>query len=244
MLSIIIPAYNEEKYIGRCLKSVSALKMPPGENYEVIVVNNASTDKTSEITKKILPSAKLINEPKKGLTIAYNRGAREAQGEILVFVDADMILPRDHLEKISKEFKKDQKLVALSGPYVYKDAGKFCELLLRFVYLFLAMPAEIILNRFLNLGASIASGNSAARKEAFEKINGFNEEIFYGLEPEFALRIRKMGKVRFKHYMAAEASARRFKAEGLFKMLGKYIINIIWPWVFKKPLTKNYIDIR
>ena len=244
MLSIIIPAYNEEKYIGKCLKSVSALKTPSGEEYEVIVVNNASTDRTSEIAKEILPSAKIINEPKKGLTIAYNRGAKEACGEILVFVDADMILPQDHLEKISKEFKKDSKLIVLSGPYLYKDAGKFCELLLRFTYLFLAMPAEIILNRFLNIGASIASGNSAVRKEAFKRIGGFNEEIFYGLEPEFTLRIRKIGKVRFKHYLTAEASARRFAAEGVFKMTCKYTINVICPWIFKKPFTKDYIDIR
>lgn len=242
MFSIIIPAYNEEKYIGRCLKSVLALRKP--SDYEVIVVNNASTDKTPEIVKSIFPEVRLINEPKKGLTRAYNRGAREAKGEILVFVDADMILPSDHLERISKEFKKDPKLVALSGPYIYRDNGKFCELAIRFTYLFIAMPAEFIFNRFLNLGAAIASGNSAVKKQAFERIGGFNKKIFYGLEADFGKRISKFGKVRYRFSFSAESSARRFKKEGVLRMLIRYILNVVWPNLFGQPFTKDYIDIR
>lgn len=242
MFSIIIPAYNEEKYITNCLRSVLALKKT--QEYEVIVVNNASTDRTPEIVKEILPQAKLINEPRKGLTRAYNQGAKEAKGDILVFVDADMILPADYLEKIEREFNKDQKLVVLSGPYLYKDGGIFCDLLTRFVYLFLAMPAELIFNRFLGCGASIASGNSAVKKEAFEIIGGFDEEIFYGLETDFATRIKNTGKVRFKYFFSAESSARRFKKEGLLRMLGRYVLNTVWPIFFKKPFTKEYIDIR
>ena len=242
MFSIIIPAYNEEKYISGCLNSILNLKT--GQKYEIVVVNNASTDKTVEVVRKILPEAKIINEPKKGLTIAYNRGARETKGNILVFVDADMILPQDHLEKISKEFKKDPQLVALSGPYVYKDGGIICRLLIGFVSLFLVMPAEFIFNRFLNLGACIASGNSAVKKEAFETVGGFNENIFYGLEADFAKRIRRVGKVRFKYFFSSESSTRRFKKEGLMKILYRYAFNIIWLYFFKKTLTKNYIDIR
>src|SRR4030066_2521557 len=108
--SIIIPAHNEEKYIGRCLKSVSLLKIPTDESCEIIVVNNASTDRTEAIVGNILPEARIINESRKGLTIAYNRGAREARGDILVFVDADMVLSPNHLEKIVKEFKMDPRL--------------------------------------------------------------------------------------------------------------------------------------
>ncbi len=242
--SIIVPAYNEQDYIAKCLKSIRSLKIPRGESSEVIVVNNASTDKTKETAQAALPTAKIIDEPQKGLTRAYNRGALEAKGEILVFVDADMTLLPDHLEKISREFKKDPKLVALSGPYIWKDGGMFCDLVTRFVYVFIAMPAEIIFNRWLNVGASIASGNSAVRKRAFQKIGGFNEKIFYGLEPDFALRARKFGKVRFKYYLGAESSTRRFKKEGFLRMLCRYIANILWFYFFRKPFTKNYIDVR
>lgn len=244
VISIVIPAYNEEKYIARCLQSILALEDKTNLLREVIVVNNASSDRTAEIVKGDFPEARLINEPRKGLTIAYNRGAKEAEGEILVFVDADVVLPPDYLKKISKEFEKDPELVALSGPYVYKDGGLSCELLIRCVYLFLAMPAEFIFNRFLNLGASIASGNSAIRKEAFEKIGGFNEALFYGLETDLALRIKKVGKVRFMHPIWVESSARRIKKEGTLKVLSRHMLNILWPVFFARPFTKDYLDVR
>lgn len=242
--SIIIPAYNEEKYIAKCLKSVKSLGIPPGESLEVIVVDNASTDKTEEVVRATFPEAKIVKESKKGLTIAYNRGARAARGKILVFVDADMVLPPNHLKKLSREFIKDPKIVALSGPCFYWDGGKFCEAVLFFTYLFLATPAEIIFNRWLNVGASIVTGNSAVKKEAFDKVGGFNENIFYGLESEFALRIRKLGKVRFRRRLGAESSARRFKKEGLFLILGRYTMDIIWQHLFKKSFPRAYIDIR
>lgn len=242
--SIIIPAYNEEKYIGRCLKSVAALKIPADSSLEVIVVNNASTDKTAEVAKAVLPEAKIVEEPKKGLTRAYNRGAREAQGEILAFVDADMVLPANHLERITREFKKDPKLVALSGPYLWNDGGWWYEFVTRCIFLFLAMPAEIFFNRLLGIGADIASGNSAVKKEAFDEIGGFNENIFYGLETEFSLRIRKLGKVRFRYFFQTESSTRRFKKEGLFRLLWRYILNIVWPVIFERPFTRDHLDIR
>jgi len=242
--SVIIPAYNEEKYIARCLHSISGLKKPVGCSFEVIVVNNASTDRTAETAHAALPEARIINEPKKGLTRAYNRGAREARGEILFFVDADMILSPSHLEKIAEEFKRDPRLAVLSGPYRYKDAGFFGDFATRFVYLFFAMPAEFIFVRLLNVGASMASGNSAVRRSIFEKLGGFNEKIFYGLETEFALRAKKIGKVRFKYYLSTESSSRRLKKEGVLKTIFRHIANIIWPLLFGRPLTKSYIDIR
>jgi len=242
MFSIIIPAYNEEKYISPCLESIKKLR--GNFNYEVIVVNNASTDDTAGIVKRTLPEAKVVFEPHKGLTIAYNRGAKEAKGDILVFVDADMVLPPDHLERINKEFSKDPELVAVSGPYIYKDGGLLCHFLIASVYLFLAMPAEIIFNRWLNLGASLASGNSAIKKKALEKAGWFNENIFYGLEADLAMRLRKIGKVRFRYHLSAESSSRRFKGEGLIRLLFKYILNTIWPVLFGKPFSKKYKDIR
>jgi len=145
--SIIIPAHNEEKYITRCLKSISALRIPISGFLEVIVVNNASTDHTVAVARAALSGAKIIDEPRKGLTRAYNRGAREACGEILVFIDADVVLPEDHLEKIAKEFGKDAKLVALSGPYIYKDGGWFCRWVTTLTYV--VFPPKCFLIVFL-----------------------------------------------------------------------------------------------
>lgn len=242
--SIIIPAYNEQNYIGKCLKSVADLKVPAGSSFEAIVANNASTDRTVEVAKTAFPRVIIVDEPQKGLTRAYNRGAREAKGEILLFVDADMVLPPNHLERIQRKFQKNPRLVAVSGPCLWKDGGWWCYLVTKSVFLFFVMPAEIILNRFLNVGADIASGNSAVKKEFFDKAGGFNENIFYGLEADFAIRVKKFGQVRFKHDLGTETSARRLKKEGIFRMLGRYTMNVIWLHFFHKPFTKNYIDVR
>jgi glycosyltransferase involved in cell wall biosynthesis len=243
IFSIIVPAHNEAKYISYCLQSVFSLTDKINIR-DVIVINNASTDRTAEIVERDFPEVKLFDEPRKGLTIAYNRGAREAAGDILIFVDADMILPADHLIKVATEFKKDPRLVALSGPYNYPDSGLFCQLAVNLTYLLIALPAEMLLNRLLNIGASIASGNSAIRKKEFAKIGGFNEAIFYGLEADLALRLRKIGKVRFKLGISAGSSSRRFKKEGVLKVLLRYIINTIWPVFFGRPFTRQYTDIR
>ncbi len=243
IFSIVIPAHNEEKFISRCLQSVSILN-DSDQIKEVIVVNNASTDQTGDMVKRDFPRVKLINEPRKGLTIAYNRGAKAAKGDILVFIDADSILPPNHLSKIIKALEQDPNIIAVSGPYVYKDGGLFCAIVTRFAYTFIVTPADFILNRLLKISAFIASGNLAIRKKAFDQVGGFNENIFYGLEADFTQRIRKIGKVRFIHNISVESSARRFMIEGTLRMMLRYSINIIWPVLFGKPFTRKYIDVR
>ncbi len=242
-ISVVIPAYNEQHSIRSCLRSVLA-QDEMANRYEVIVVNNASTDATADIVQQEFPEVRLINEPRKGLAIAYNRGAAEARGSIVKFVDADNLLPRDHLGKVWHEFHNDVKLVALSGPYVYKDGGILCELLIRSLYLLVGMPLEILVNRLLRKRASIASGNLAVRKEAFQKVTGFREGLFYGMEPDLASRLSKRGKVRFRYDLSVESSARRLKKEGTFIVVAKHVLVNIAPGVYGKQFTNATVDIR
>lgn len=242
MLSIIIPAYNEEKYIGRCLKSIFSQKCLP--EHEIIVVDNGSSDKTAEIIKISFPQVKLISEPQKRVTIARNRGAKEALGEILIFLDADVIIPQDHIKKILAKFEYDQKLVALSGPYFFSD-GNFYIKFITFLFYQLAFSAEYFFNRLLNFSSGSIGGNFAVYKSFFEKVGGFNEEIsLYGDDTDLPLRLRKLGKVRFFRNLEVEGSARRLKKEGALKTCLKYTLNVIWPNLFGKPFTKDYIDVR
>lgn len=242
--SIIIPAYNEEKNIGCCLISVFSQKEAP--EYEVIVVDNASSDGTARVVQENFPLARLIYEPKKGVTLARNRGATLARGETLVFVDADVVLPLRHLKKIAAKFRNDGKLILVSGPHLYTiDSNFYIRFFLSFVYRFLASPAEYFFNRFLNLASSLNAGNFAVLKTHFQKVGGFNEKIaFFGDEADLSLKLRKLGKVRFFLDLGAASSARRFKKEGLLKLFLKYTLNVVWPVFFKKPFTKDYLDIR
>lgn len=243
MFSIIIPAYNEEKYIGRCLKSILSQEWLP--ECEIIVVDNKSSDKTAEIVRKNFSQVKLVFEPKKRVAIARNRGAKEARGEILIFIDADVIAPKDHFKKILAEFKKDQRLIALSGPYFFSDGSLYTRFITFLFYQVLVYPAEYFFNRLLNFGSGSIGGNFAVYKSFFEKVRGFNEGYpFYGDDTDLPLRLRKFGKVRFFSDLKVESSARRLEKEGALRTCLRYAINVVWPHFFGRPFTKDYIDVR
>jgi glycosyltransferase involved in cell wall biosynthesis len=241
-LSVVIPAHNEEQSIRSCLRSVLT-QDEMANHYEVIVVNNASTDTTAEIVLNEFPEVKLIAEPRKGLAIAYNRGAKEATGNIVQFVDADNLIPRDHLRRVLYEFRNDPKLIAVSGPYVYDAGGFFCEQFIRAMYLLVAMPLGFILNRLLKRRL-IASGNLAVNRGAFYKVKGFNEKLFYGLEPDLASKLDKLGNVKFKYSLSVKSSARRMKKEGAVVVVAKHLLVYLAPSVFGTQFTKATVDIR
>ena len=96
-ISLIIPAYNEEKYITDCL--IHVLKNSGDKFLEVLVIDNASTDMTSAIAARY-DNVRIVREDKKGLTSARQRGYLEAKGDILAFVDADTLMPSGWAEKL------------------------------------------------------------------------------------------------------------------------------------------------
>ncbi len=110
-LSIVIPAYNEERYIGACLDSIAAQTITPDE---VIVVDNNSIDKTVSIAQKYR-FVKILYEPRQHQVFAQATGFNAAKGDVLGRIDADSILPPDWTEKITKAFESDAALVAVTG---------------------------------------------------------------------------------------------------------------------------------
>ena len=100
-VSVVIPAFNEEKYIGKCLKSVVNQIMPADE---IIVVNNNCTDKTEVIAKKF--GARIVKEKVQGMTPARNRGFNSVKYEIIARTDADTVVPKDWIKIIKNNFKK------------------------------------------------------------------------------------------------------------------------------------------
>ncbi len=112
-VSIIVPCFNEEKFLDKCLESISNQTIKADE---VIVVDNNSTDKTSSIAKK--HGAIVMHESRQGLTYARNAGFNHAKGEILVKTDADTTVPSDWVERIKKHFE-DQKVGRVTGSAVF-----------------------------------------------------------------------------------------------------------------------------
>lgn len=242
-ISIIIPAHNEEKYIRQCLDSVSERALQSGRDIEIIVVNNASTDKTREIALAY-QDVKVVDEPIKGLPQARQAGFQASTGELIANVDADSKIPSGWIEKVHDHFARDEKLVALSGPYIYYDFSKTKNYFVRAFY----YPVYLLnkIGHFLfGKAALIQGGNFILRRSALENIGGFNTDIkFYGEDTDIARRIKNQGEVVFTYDLPMYTSARRLKKEGLIIMGVKYAANYFWTMLFKKPLTKNHEDIR
>lgn len=242
-ISIIVPAYNEEKLLPRCLKSILSAKLP--EDYEIIVVNNASTDRTEEIAGSF-QGVRVVNEPKKGITKARQAGFKAASGEILVFFDADTIIPSDWFKIALEKFRRNPKLVGVSGPYHFEAISRWAKAL-EWLYNYIVMPVGEFVWKYLlgRGGIMLLGGNFAVKKSVLEAVNGFNTELeFFGEDTNLTRRIAKVGEIDFYNQLFVYSSPRRFQQEGGVKLAVKYVVNFFGEWIFKKPVHKSYEDFR
>lgn len=223
--SIIIPAFNEEKYIEDTLKAV--LKQDYAD-FEVIVIDNNSTDQT--VSKVNSLGVKVISEKKKGTMHACETGRLASTGEVIVRLDADCIPYTDWLSRGMKHFIKEN-VVAVTGPYEYFDASRRFRFVSSFIQKYIYSVSHNI-TQSLGLGAILIGGNSFMRSETLAKMGGFDTSIqFYGDDTDTARRLSKYGKVVFDKSLDLKSSARRFKNEGVLKIYFLYLSSF-----FKKTL--------
>lgn len=123
-ISIVIPAYNVEKYIIRCLESVAAQTC---QNLEIIIVNDGSTDSTKQLCAgfaKNEPRAKLINQKNQGLSMARNHGIEQATGVYLVLIDGDDEIAPDFVEKLATAATKSNSDIAVCGYRIISEQNQ------------------------------------------------------------------------------------------------------------------------
>ncbi|TAL48488.1 glycosyltransferase [archaeon] len=209
LVSVIVPTYNEEKYIRACLNSVKSQDYP---NYEIIIADSKSKDRTVEIAKKY---AKIVNA-KKGVSAGRNAGAKAAKGDILVFLDADTVLSYNTLTELVKAFHDN--VVGATCPIlpshynmrnllVYVSFNQFSEYSIR-------------INRPHMAGICMAF-----RKDAFTKAKGFDEKIKTLEDFDLSLRISKIGKIKFVKDTFVVTSHRRIENWGGLKSVTEYLQN-------------------
>lgn len=207
-LSLIVPAYNEEKYIDKLLDSVIKQSIQPDE---IVICNNCSTDKTVEVIdkyKKILP-IKLVNENHKGINFAVETAWRKATGDLILKTDADSILPNNWVENIVNHFKEDPNLAACGGNFYSSDGNIFIK-----IGNYIAYPI-VDLSFILNRGYTILfGGNLAIKKSILQQINGYIVED--KILPDDQLLCRKLHKrqLKFKRFNDCYnySSSRRFNS--------------------------------
>ena len=184
-VSILIPAYNEEKTIKKCISSVLNLDYPK-EKLEVIVINDGSTDRTREIAESFGNKIKLINQKNQGKARAINNGLKISTGEFFACLDADSYVDKNSLKKILKHFDKDTAAVTpLMEVHNPKNILQKTQAIEYMIYIFIKKCMAKINSIFVTPGPF-----TVYRKKIIESIGGFDEKSIVE-DQEIAYRLQK-----------------------------------------------------
>jgi glycosyltransferase involved in cell wall biosynthesis len=220
LISVIVPVFNSSEYIGKCLQGLFASSY---ENFEVIAVDGGSTDDTREIAEKMKASVYQI-DPTKGVAAARNLGAEKSQGEILLFVDSDVVVRKETLSLVFENFKNHPEIDALFGSYDDSPSDEnFLSQYKNLLHHFHHQHAKAEASTFW-------TGCGAVRKSIFEEIGGFDDENFSipSMEDiELGYRLKAKG---YKILLDKKILVKHLKHWELFVMLKTDIFQRAIPW--------------
>jgi glycosyltransferase involved in cell wall biosynthesis len=247
-ISIVIPAYNEERCIGECLAAVEREVARfeaerPDVEVETVVVNNASKDRTKEVAQQF-KDVKVVDELNKGLVRARHAGYVATDGELVANIDADTQMPAGWLSTVIEEFENNPKLVALSGPYLYYDLPAWKNMLVKTWY----APGWLfdrLIQPLTGHATMLQGGNFIIRRSAWDEAGGFDTSIeFYGEDADVARRISRYGRVLWTWRLTMPCSGRRLAKEGLMGSALNYIIGLFATHMTGTAPKRGYTDVR
>lgn len=231
--SIIIPAHNEERNIGKLLDTIAKQSF---RDFEVIVSDSNSEDETCKVVeeyRKVFPSLALLEEKTQNVSAARNNGAKYAKGEYLIFFDADVFIEEHFLKAIMRHIKVDHPsmMTVWNRPAPPSWRGR----------LIFGM-----MNRIVNLVQYIhpaANGPCIImNRKLFERVEGFDQSIFFGEDYDIVKRAHKKGgEMRVYRNPLLFVSTRRFEKEGVVVSLYKSITALLYQLVIgpvRKPIFK------
>lgn len=207
-VSVVIPVYNEERYLAACLDSLMAQSVKADE---IIIVDNNSTDASVAIAKKY--PVTIVHEKKQGMTPARNRGFNSARYEIIARTDADTILPPTWIKRIKKAFLDDE-LVAISGPASFYDLPTIVKrspqskiTLLKVIKSYNRIVKQLLKHDCLY------GPNCALRRQAWNQIKTsvcLNDKQVHE-DLDLAIHLAPLGKIKFIGNLTVNTSVRRWK---------------------------------
>ena len=203
-VTVVVPALNEERWLPATLESIRAQRF---KDYELIVVDNGSSDRTPEIAHEF--ADRVIHEGKRGAVYAMHRGFTEAAGELVVTADADTLYPPGWLGRMVRALSRP-RTVAAYGPMGFRESPPPMRALQAAGYMLLAWGSRAF--RVPLAGAA----NLGIRKDAYFQVGGY-PPLAHLASPDFRLlmRLSRLGKVRFVPTMVCWTSGRRFQKGGL-----------------------------
>ena len=241
LFSVIVPAHNEEQYIGKCLKAIrTAEKQAAPNRVQIIVIANRCTDRTAEIAAKY--GASVIENQDRCIASIRNAGAKAADGKILVTVDADTYIA-------PQTFCEIRSLLG-SGKYIGGGAMPIFDraslgIAVSTFYVLLLMLPEIIRSKAMLSGAVFW-----CRKKDFDAVGGFDESLVSLEDLDFAKRLKKYGEQSGKKYGTLKkskiyTSARKFDQFGDWYLLkDRKLTKAIFTGTDRAAADRFYYDVR
>ena len=260
-ISVVIPAYNEEAYLGDCLAALASREQGgpqnyPADGYEIIVADNNSTDRTAEIAREC--GARVVPVAEKGVAHARQGGCMAAAGDtirrqrdtirrqrdtirrqrdLLASTDADTLVSPDWLAIIAARFQADDGLVGLMGPVYLREGPGYAR----------AYQAVVMNNwfrLFRVLGRPCFPGqNFAVRRADFQAIGGIDTRMRTGEDMDLSLRLRHRGRIGWEPRMIVRTSDRRV-SEGAWANLSRGLRDYLFIAILERGTGSDFRDIR
>ena len=224
LISVVVPALNEEKLLGDCLQSLT--RQVCDFDYEVIVVADGSTDGTVAVAEEY--GVKVIQQEKYGVSVARADGFARAEGEIIASTDADTIVPAHWLTRIRQVFADNPDAVGVGGQWEYLDGPISMCLLIKLVNRILPFVL-----RFAPWLWSFSGFNFAVKKEVYHACGGFNLDSRYCEDWELKRRLVKYGRVIADSQLMVKTSGMAFAGD---PTCIHTVLNYLSTVVFRRPL--------
>jgi glycosyltransferase involved in cell wall biosynthesis len=238
-VSFIIPALNEEKRIPVLINNIRRLNK--NYNYEIIVADNNSTDKTREIA--VTMGAKVIRNSKdapKTIANVRNTGASIASGEIFIFCDADTVIqdPNKFLPEVFLVLENPEIIGGAPSIRIFPDEAIWKDKISHFFY------NNIVHLSFMTKFTLCGGECQVVRKSSFREVNGYNVDIVHAEDCNFFRRLHKIGKLHFFSELVVYESPRRYRKYGYTVLFLQAVYSHVYQLIFKKNAFKEWKKIE
>jgi glycosyltransferase involved in cell wall biosynthesis len=227
--SIVIPAYNEAHFIAETITSLQDQNFK-GE-FEIIVVDNNSTDQTARIASSL--GAVVVEETQPGVCFARQRGTEEAKGEIVISTDGDTTFAPDWLSKIDATFRQNPKIVAVTGPCRYKNGPIWGRIYTGSLFGLFKLVYLITRQTYYASATNIAFKKSAWTSYNIKLTQG-------GDELDLLAKLRKKGRIVYLSHNQTYTSSRRLVRGFIYNFFVSFLIFYILEYnlskIFKRPI--------
>jgi glycosyltransferase involved in cell wall biosynthesis len=238
-VSFIIPAFNEEKRIGNLIGSLK--KLQKDWDYEIIVADGNSTDKTRIIAEKLGAIVIKDNEnAPKTIANGRNTGASLASGELLIFCDADTLIkePDNFLTNIFSVFEDQEISGGAPLISIFPDESTRKDKIFHYLY-------NTIIRFSFIINVPLCGGQcQIVRADAFREINGYDENIVHTEDSDLFRRLSKTGKLHFFSDLIVYESPRRYRYNGYISLLIKALYSLTYQKIFRKNIYKEWTRVE